>query len=159
ANRSGPQLAAWLFEELAALDHAGLHGTHHHGNALVEALARLALVDAHAFVLPARQSAAEADESPPARHVIEQQDLLGHAHRIVPGYDQHLRAEAHARVPPGEVGVVHERIRADGVVAEVVLGDPDGLKPELCGELELTELLAHELPVVDARMIGKSAGD
>src|SRR5579885_1976768 len=48
AERTRPDLAPRLLEELTALDHAGVHRPHDHGHGLVEALACLGLIDAQA---------------------------------------------------------------------------------------------------------------
>jgi hypothetical protein len=56
-------------------------------------LARLRLVDPEALEFVAGEAAAEAQDGAAVRDMVEHDDLLGEAHRIVPGDDDHLGAE------------------------------------------------------------------
>ena len=73
-----------------------------------EARARLVHRDAEAGILHAGRPAAEAEETAAAAHDVEQRDLLGHAHGIVPREHDHGRAERDA---PGPSRVVREQLR------------------------------------------------
>jgi hypothetical protein len=112
-----------------------------------------------AFVLHARQAAAEAQEGPPAGHVVEHGDLFRQAHGVVPGHDDDLGAETHALRADGQVGQVEQRVGADGVVREVVLGHPDGVEAQLVGQDQLGELLLDELGVGNPGMVGEAGGE
>ena len=102
---------------------------------LVEAVARLGHVGAEAGVLAAGEAAAEPEHGTPVREVVQEDDLLGDAQRVVPGQDEGARGEADALRPscqPGEeLGVVW----AGGVVEEVVLDDEDLVEAQWLGQL------------------------
>ena len=108
-ERARAQFAARLFEHLAALDPAGLDRRDDELEDLVVELARLGLVDPEALEFVAGEAAAEAEDGPPVRDMVEHDDLLGQPHRIVPGHDDHLGAEPDPPRPPGKVG---ERLQA-----------------------------------------------
>ena len=49
--------------------------------------------------------------------------------------------------PAGDVGEHLARVGADGVVVEVMLGNPDGLETLTLGVGAIPQLLAQELPI------------
>jgi hypothetical protein len=136
AQRARPELDARLrVVRPVALDEAAVAGVEDHARRLVEAVARLGHVDAEAGVLAPRQAAAEAEHGPAAREVVEQDDLLCDAQRVVPRQDEGAGGQLHplrARRQPGEELRV---VGTGGVVEEVVLDDEHLVVAERLGEL------------------------
>ena len=107
----------------------------------------MVLVNAQAFEFAAREAAAHAEDVAAVGNVVEQRNLLGEADRVVPRHNDDHRAELHALCPAGDVGEHLARVRADRVVVEVMLGDPDGLEAEIFRADAIAEFLAQELAV------------
>ena len=92
----------------------------------------------------AGEAAAEAQDGAAVRDMVEHDDLLGEADRIVPGDDDHLGAERDPAGAAGEVGQRLQRIGAERIVAEMMLGDPDQVEAQLLRQHAILELLAEE---------------
>ena len=145
-RRRGVDLDRRLLVERAATAHdPGPQPPDDHLGRLVEALARGAHVDAEPGVLHLRQASAEADEQPPVAEVIQQRQLLDHAHGVVPRQDHRTEPELDPARPAGQVAQRQEVVGAGAVVGvEVVLRRPGGVETEVFGQLEHRRLLAHE---------------
>ena len=147
-ERARPELAPGLLHELAVeLAVAALEPLEDHLRRLDEAVAAVLLVDAEALELDAPETAADAEDEATVRHVVEHDDLLGDAHRVVPGQHDHHRAELDAVRAPGEVGQVLQHVGAHRVVGEVVLDAPQRLEAERLGEVAEPELVAVDVAV------------
>jgi hypothetical protein len=95
----GPQLDARLADGLGlAFENAGLDRRDDHVEDPVVQRPAVVLVDPEAPELVRREPAAEAEDRPPVRDVVEVDDRLGQPHRVAPRHDDHLRAQLH---PPG----------------------------------------------------------
>ena len=132
-----------------AFDPSALERVHHHARRLVEAVARLVHGDAEPLVLPAGQPPPDTEQHPPAGEVVEQRDLLGDAHGIVPRKDHRPGPEQDALGPCRHVGEEHDVVGAERVVLEVVLDGPQGVETEGVGQHPQTHLLGDDLPVGD----------
>src|SRR5262249_22070935 len=72
----------------------------------------------------------------PLGKVINEGHILGHAHRMIEGEQQHKRTDAYAVGAGGDRGSRVERCRII-IPAEVVLGEPDIVVAELLGAYTL----------------------
>ena len=134
--------------------YAGFERVQYQLRVFVEALAAFVLVDAQPFEFAASQAAAEPEDESPVGNVVEQRNLLGEAHGIVPRHHDHHRAELDVLGPSGDVGEHLARVRADGVIVEVMFGDPDGIEAERFRPLAIPEFFAQELPIgITAQML------
>ena len=79
--------------------------------------------------------------------MIEQRNLLGDAHRVVPWQHHHHGPEPGTRGFRRHVGEELEHIGTHGVVGEMVLHRPDGVEPQGLGHLGQPQLLAIDLGV------------
>src|SRR5205823_8974311 len=126
----------WLLHERAVVFAVALlEATEDHLRALDEPAARLLHRHAEALELDPSETAADAEDEPAPAHRVEHGDLLRDADRIVPGADDHHRAELHAPRPSRHVGEELEDVRAHRVVGEVVLDAPDRVEAERLGEI------------------------
>ena len=146
-ERPRTYLAARLLHRGAAFHEPGLERFEHQRGVFVEEQPAFVLVDAEPFEFAAREAAADAEDEAPVGVVIDQGDLLGEAHGIVPRHHDDHRAELDALRLPGEVRHQLGNVRADRVVVEVMLRRPDRVHPELFGHQAIAEFLAHEPPV------------
>ena len=129
------------------LDEAVLERVEDRLGVLGEAPARLAHLDAEAVELDAPEAAAEAEDRPPAGEVVEQREVLGDAHRVVPRQHRDHRAELDPRRLPGDPGQELRHVRRQLVVGEVVLGRPHRVEPDVLGPRREGELVAVHLGV------------
>src|SRR6185295_6164999 len=121
-ERARADVAALLVDVLALeLAPAALQPLDQHLRGFDEELARIVLVDAIALELHPAKPAAHAEDEAAVRLVIEYANLLGNAHRIVPGQYHDHRTELHARGAAGEVGQILQHVGAHRVVGEVML--------------------------------------
>ena len=112
-----------------------------------EALTPLVLIDAQALVFNAGEATAKPQDQPAAGEMIEQGNLLGDAHRVVPRQHHYHRPELGACGLRRHIGEELEDIRTHGVVGEVVLHRPDGVEPQGLGHLGQSQFLAVDLCV------------
>ena len=130
-DRPRPDRHARDLEELAlVLEHFVAQRLDHDLRRLGEARPRLAHRDAEAFVLGRGGAAPEAEQAAPAAHDVEQRDLLGDPHRVVPRQHDHRGAELDALGAAGEVGQQLGRRRRHGVAGEVMLQRPQRVEAE-----------------------------
>ena len=98
--------------------------------------------------LVGRAAAAEPDRQPAAGQGVERGQLLGDRQRVVERQDDQRRADRDAPRPPGRRERQQERLRRQALMhAEVVLGQPERLEPQLVRQRRLRE----ELLVDDRR--------
>ena len=79
--------------------------------------------------------------------MVEHGDLLGHAHRIVPGQHDDHRAELDRLGAAREVAQELQDVRAHGVVGEVMLHAPDQIEAERFGEIAEIQFCAVDFVV------------
>jgi hypothetical protein len=117
---------------------------------------RDALLDAGAAVLPIgleglvvlqRAATADAHVEPAAAHHVEHRELLGQVHRVVKREQAHPHAEPQRAGAGGQERGEHRRDRAEAVVVEVVLGDPDRGVAERLGRQHLLEARVVDGPL------------
>ena len=114
---------------------------HHDLRGLHEARAGLFHGNAEAGVLDAGRAAAEAEQAAAAAEDVEERDLLGHPHRVVPGQDDHRRAQDDAARPPRVVAQELGGGRGHGVAGEVVLEGEEGVEAEGLGQVAEGQML------------------
>ena len=111
----------------------------HQGDALLGARARIVAVGLEGLVVLQGAAAADADVEAPAAHHVEHGELLGQVDRMVQGQQAHPHAQAQGGRAGREVAGQHGRRRAEAVVVEVMLGEPDGVVAERLGGEHLLE--------------------
>ena len=79
--------------------------------------------------------------------VFEEHDLLGAAHRLVPWQHDHARTEAYVRVASPHPRQVLHGVGREEVVGEVMLDGPQGIEPEIYGEIGQSQLVGVDLCV------------
>ena len=128
---------------------AGRQELAQHLERLVEAVARLGLVDAEARVLAPPEPATHAadDLAAGAEEGVEHVDVLGDPHRVVPGQHRDHRAQVDPLGDARDVGQVLQRVGHHGVGREVVLDRPDGVEAGGVGDPRDVELLAEDRAV------------
>src|SRR5262249_22553758 len=104
-------------------------------------------IEPKTLVLDARETAAHAENETPPRNMANKRHLLGHANRIVPGQHHHHRAQFGVPGSSRHVGEKLNRIATHGVVIEVMLYRPDGIKAERLGDFSQPYFLAPHLGV------------
>src|SRR6185437_8085550 len=148
ANRRARDL-----EELAlVLEHGLRQRLHHDLRGLDEARTGFLHRDAEASVFDARGAPAEAEHAAPATQYVEQRDLLGDAHRIVPGQHDHRGAERDAL---GAARVVAQQLRRRGrhrVAGEMMLEREQRVEAERLGEVAECEMLGHHRDIRSTRL-------
>ena len=138
-------------EELAVMRERRLGPTFlHHRDGFFERLAvallvldRRAVGAAERFVLAGLIAASDAALDPSAADHVEQRNLLGEAHRMVPDDDVGGLAEPDALGVRRHAHLHHQRVRAHlrALGLEMVFGEPERLEPELFGEDPLPHLV------------------
>ena len=109
---------------------------------LDKARPRLAHRNAEAFVLDARRAAAEAEHTAPAAEYVEQRDLFGDAHGVVPRQHDDRGAERDAL---GAAGVIRQQLgrrRRHRIAGEMVLKREDRVEAQRLGEIAHRQMLA-----------------
>jgi hypothetical protein len=107
----------------------------HQLDAFLHPGAAVVAIGAEGLVVLQRAAAADADVEPAAAHHVEHRELLGQVHRMVQGQQAHAHAHPDRARPRGDVRREHGGGRAEPVVVEVVLGDPDrGVAEPLGGQ-------------------------
>ena len=109
---------------------------------LDKARPRLPHRDAEALVFDARRAAPEAEQAAPAAQDIEQRDLLGDAHRVVPRQHDDRGAELDALGAAGVIGQQLGRRRRHRVAGEVVLEREQRVEAERLGQIAERQMLA-----------------
>ena len=110
---------------------------------LHEARPRFLHRDAEAGVLHGGRAAAEAEHAAAVREDVEQRDLLGHPHRVVPGQHDDRGAEDDALGAAGDVAQQLGRRRRHGVAGEVVLQREDRVEAERLGQVAQGQVLGE----------------
>ena len=104
-------------------------------------------VDTETVVLDLAEAAPDAEDHPAARQVVEQRDLLGAAHRIVPGQHDHPGAQPHVGVAGRAVREELDGVWRQEVVGEVVLDRPDRLEATRDRQVDEGELVGVDVGV------------
>jgi hypothetical protein len=147
-ERPRAELAAPLLHERAVELHpAALEPFEDHLRRLDEDRAALLLVDAEAFELDPAEPAADAEDQPPVREVIEHEHLLGDPDRVVPRQHDHHRAELDGARAAGEVRQVLQHVGTHRVVGEVVLDPPQRLEAEGLGQIREADLVPIDVAI------------
>ena len=118
-----------LDDDLRGLDEAGTRLLHRH---------------AEAGVLHAGRAAAEAEHAAAVREDVEQRDLLGDPHRIVPGEHDDGGTQRDALRAAGDVAEELSGRRRHGVAGEVVLEREDGVEAERLSQVAERQVLADD---------------
>ena len=100
---------------------------------------RLRHGDAVSIVFGFRRAAPEAQMQRAPRQRVQHRDLLGDAHRVVPGQHQHRGAEPDIRAERRHMRHEEQRARRRVVVREMVLQHPDRFVAERLGELHVLD--------------------
>src|SRR5690606_254793 len=153
-DRSRPDRHSRDLEEFAVvLEHFVRECLDHDLGGLGEAGPGLAHGNAEALVLDRGGAAAEAEQAAPAAHDVEQRDLLGYAHRIMPRQHDHRRAELHPLRPPGEIGERLGRRRRHRVAGEMMLERKDRVEAERLRQIGESIMLADHLGLRATRLL------
>jgi hypothetical protein len=135
-DRPRAQLDPGLPDDLAVeLHDARLQGAHDGLGRLLELLAGRAHVGPEGVELDLAGAAAHAQDEAAAGEVVQHEDLLGQAERVVPGQHGHHRTQPDLLGAGGHVGEELHHVRAHRVPGEVMLQAPDGLEAERLGEI------------------------
>ncbi len=94
-------------------------------DAFLDAGPAVLAVGLEGLVVLQRAAAPDADVEPAAAHHVQHRELLGQVHRVMERQQAHAHAEPQRARAGGEERGEHRRDRAEAVVVEVVLGDPD----------------------------------
>lgn len=115
----------------------------------VETLARLALVDAEAFVFTTPESATDAadDLALGPEEGVEHVDVFGNAYRVVPRQHRDHGAEIDALGDTRHVGQVLQRIGDHGVGREVMLDGPQRIEAGIVGDARDVEFFQEDVAV------------
>ena len=105
----------------------------------VHALSAFATGDAHGGELARDVSHACAEHHASVREVVENDEVLGEAHRVRERQQHHVLSDGHRGRARGDSTGHHERRRHVTVVDEVVFGDPHVIEAELVDELDLPQ--------------------
>ncbi len=105
----------------------------HQRDAFIHAHAGIAALRLEGLIVLQGPAAADADVEAAAAHHVEHGELLGEVHRMVQGQQAHPHAQAQGGRARGDVRGQHRRRRAEAVVVEVVLGEPDRAIAERLG--------------------------
>ena len=105
------------------------------------------IVDAESVELDPAEPAADAQDGPTPREVVEHGEALGDPHRVVPGQDRHHRPELDALGLSRHPGQEHEHLRRQLVVREVMLGRPHRVEADVLGPGRELEVAPVDLEV------------
>jgi len=147
-ERRRAEVDGGLAVQLAVVGHpAGFETVEDGLEVLGEAAAGFGHVEPEAVELVAAEAPADAEDDPPARHVVEHQDLLGQADGVVPGQHHHHRTELHPPRAGRHPGQELRHVGAHVVVGEVVLGAPHRVEAERLGGAGQLEALTPDVGV------------
>ena len=130
-----------------ALHIAFLQGFEDQLRVLNEPPAALVLIDPKPFVFDPRQTTPNPQDEASVRDMVEHRYLFCDANRVMPGQDDHHRAELHMFGPARHIGQKLDRIGAHGVVVKMVLNRPDGIEPQRFRHLRQAEFILPDLTV------------
>jgi len=107
--------------------------------------------DAELAEFPPRQAAAEAQDQAALAECIQQRGLFRDAQRLdVPRQDDGAGGQQDKLGPRRDIGKVDEIIRAERIVFEMVLDDPDVIIAEFIRQHRLPDFLIIDLLITDA---------
>ena len=142
-DRPRPDRGARDFEELAVIG-KGFAAQRRDDDLgrLDKARPRLLHRHAEPLVFDAGRAAPEAEQAAPAAQDIEQRDLLGDAHRVVPRQHDDRGAELDPLRAPGVIGEQLGRRRRHRIAGEMVFEREDRVEAERLGEVAERQMLA-----------------
>jgi len=147
AQRKRADVAPGLGRDRAAFEPAAFQPFGQEFRIFDKSCTAFALIDAKAAELDITETTAEAEDHAAAGQMVEQRDLLGDAHRIVPRQHDDARPEFDAGRASRHVGQELQYIGAHRVVGEVMLDAPDGIEAERLGEFGQANFLAIDFRV------------
>ena len=146
-GRVGADIAAGLLDRRAAFDIAFLQSVHDEFGVFNKAFAALVLVDPKSVILDPGQTPTEAQDHPPARHMVKQGDLLGNPNRVVPGQHDDHGAQLGLLGPARHIGQKLNRVGTHSVIRKVVLDRPNRVKPQGFGHLRDPQFLTVDFGI------------
>ncbi len=90
-------------------------------------------------------AATQSHDEPAVAQDVQRGRLLSQAQGMVEGQDEHRQADVHPLRASGHGRGQHGGRRGQAVVGVVVLGEPDGVEPQLLGEDHLVDFLGDDL--------------